>query len=82
MSQGDFILPDEEPLVGPWDCRSMDCNDQAIFYADIPDRWLPGHQKDPGWEGHFCAQHLLRVLPLKMDDLHGLQEIRIRRVWG
>lgn len=75
-----------EVLIGPWACRSMDCQDQAVFYVDLPAVWK--HADGAGrraiaqdkWEGHFCPLHLLRVLELKIDEIPFSAALRIRRI--
>lgn len=74
-------------------CRSNDCRDVAEFRVYLPEYipmgLHPGHwggkhpmakQRVPEWEGRFCLPHLLRVLELKMTELHFNQEVTIERI--
>jgi len=63
-------------LVGPWDCRSGDCDELATYYAEIPGG---SENKGKGWDGHFCQAHLLRALELKLLEL-GRDAVQIWRI--
>ena len=60
----------------PGECRSSGCTSRAEWYV-LHERFLTRKgkrgpkPKRKQWDGEFCNEHLIRVLPLKLDDVRG-----------
>lgn len=85
MTPGMRLRRPDDNIIGPWECRSGDCQLMAEFYVDLPAEWGknggPGapRKKHDEWTGHFCYDHLIRVLELKVNEIND-SPLRIRRV--
>lgn len=73
----------DEVVVGPWECRSNDCDAMAEYYVSMPERYKvissKGRRKIDPWTGHFCLRHLIRVLEVKLPEIDTAC-LKIRRI--
>lgn len=67
-------------------CRSNDCDRPSVWWAEQNRNQPRSGKRGPRpkvrqWDGEFCAEHLIRCIPLKLSEMGEHDHLIIKPVW-
>jgi hypothetical protein len=68
-----------DPLANPDLCRHLNCWEVPTWFAEIK-KTKPTPGRPENWEGYFCTEHLLGVIPLVTKEMAWRQQLTIKKV--